>query len=179
MIWARAPCSSSTDVNLDKTEDATEWGPWQGWHFKVWTHWGQSSGRPGTAEEVSLGQSCDTLFGSISREQTAPCGSSTVMRKAASLLGCIRLGCVSIVWKDKAEKPYLWSTLSIICAHFMNLLLTKREVIGSVWDCDSSVLWSDIPVYVNSSGSAQIKFSSVQMEIKTWPESQNPQDFTV
>lgn len=108
MIWARAPCSSSTDVNLDKTEDATEWGPWQGWHFKVWTHWGQSSGRPGTAEEVSLGQSCDTLFGSISREQTAPCGSSTVMRKAASLLGCIRLGRVSIVWKDKAEKPYLW-----------------------------------------------------------------------
>lgn len=42
-------------------------GTWQRWHFKVRPYWGQSSGRPVTAEELSEGYSCDTLFGLISR----------------------------------------------------------------------------------------------------------------
>lgn len=47
-------------------------GTWQGWHFKVRSHGGWSSGSPVTVEEVLEEQRCDTLFGLISWSRQHP-----------------------------------------------------------------------------------------------------------
>lgn len=60
-------CDSRTDVSLDVTGDMAVWGPERVDILKCDPTEAQSSRSSAAVEEVLLGQSADTLFGSISQ----------------------------------------------------------------------------------------------------------------
>lgn len=67
MTKACAPSDSRTDVSLDVTGDTAVWAPERVDILKCDPTEAQSSRSSATVEEVLLGQSADTLFGSISQ----------------------------------------------------------------------------------------------------------------
>lgn len=118
-------------------------GTWHGWHFKVRSYWGQSSGSPVTAEEASLGQSCDKLFGLISRSRQHPVVQVLLPEQQQTTNGIYQnwqtlnnLACLQTgKTKYNTDKDHLWRNISLTHS------LTKQAI-----DSLQDQVWSDAPV---------------------------------